>query len=273
MFRAHDFDILGCGDCLHQFVALAVSRDHVSTTYDDAYFSGGGAGYADYLAEEALLQRSGRQYAMLLARHLRVGRLLDVGSAAGFVLAGFVDRGWRGTGLEPNARMAEHARSVLSLDVRTTTLEEFDTTSEEPFDVVSMIQVIAHFHNLRTAMDQARALTRPGGHWLIETWDNQSWTARLLGRHWHEYSPPSVLHIFSRASLVRLAADYGMTPVAFGRPRKRISGAHVKSLLAYKFGDDVVGRLERQAIRAVPDRMILPYPAEDLFWVLLRRDR
>lgn len=270
-FPVHGFEILGCDACRHQFVDLDVAGNHVAATYDDRYFFGGGAGYSDYLAEGPMLRRAGRRYAQLLQRHLSAGRLLDVGSAAGFVLAGFVDSGWQGMGLEPNARMAAHGRESLSLDIRTTTLEQFDSEAEGGFDLVSMIQVIAHFHDLRQALDRARAATRPGGHWLIETWDNGSWTAQLLGRHWHEYSPPSVLHVFCRASLVRLAADYDMAPVAFGRPRKRISGAHVKSLLAYKLGDSAVGRLEQLALSAVPDRMVLPYPAEDLFWILLRR--
>ncbi|HRO58630.1 MAG TPA: methyltransferase domain-containing protein, partial [Burkholderiaceae bacterium] len=141
----------------------------------------------------------------------------------------------------------------------------------EGFDLVTMIQVIAHFHDLRKALAQAVGLTRVGGHWLIETWDSSSRTARLLGRRWHEYSPPSVLHMFSRRSLVRVLAEHGLEPVAFGRPAKRISGAHVKSLLGHKLSRGPASAPLKLMLRALPDRAVLPYPSEDLFWALFRR--
>ncbi|NLD68823.1 MAG: methyltransferase domain-containing protein [Limnobacter sp.] len=293
LFDVDGYTILRCPDCSHQFAAFSAKPDHVASTYGDAYFFGGGAGYPDYLAEARIRRDAGRRYAALLEPYLAPGRVLDVGSAAGFVLAGLIDRGWRGIGIEPNPTMADCGRRELGLDLRATTLEAFsaETASRNPaggggrtggrptaqatgddgFDLVTMIQVIAHFHDLRKALAQAAGLTRIGGHWLIETWDNSSRTARLLGRRWHEYSPPSVLHMFSRNSLVRLLAEHGLEPVAFGRPAKRISGAHVKSLLGHKLGHGPVAAPLRWMLRAVPDRAVLPYPSEDLFWALFRR--
>lgn len=280
LFEVHGHEIRECPACTHQFTALRVDADHVGRVYGDDYFQGGGAGYPDYLAQANLLRAHGRRYGELLTRWMAPGRVLDIGAAAGFVLAGLTDTGWRGSGLEPNDRMARHARDTLGLDVRTGTLEDagdwFDATapgdpSHARFDLISMIQVIAHVHDLHGALRQARALTAPDGHWLIETWDNRSLSARWLGRRWHEYSPPSVLHCFSRASLTRLAAAHGMKPVAWGRPAKRITGAHVKSLLGYKFGTGPAGRLGKVLLAALPDRVWLPYPSEDLFWVVMRR--
>ena len=74
-----------------------------------------------------------------------------------------------------------------------------------------MVQVVAHFHDLSRAFGNAARLTAPDGCWLIETWDSASWTARVLGAGWHEYSPPSVLQVFSRASLRGLCARMGST--------------------------------------------------------------
>ena len=64
--------------------------------------------------------------------------------------------------------------------------------SDKSFDLVSLIQVLAHVVDVREALGAVAALTRTDGHCLIETWNVESWTARFLGRHWHEYSPPSV---------------------------------------------------------------------------------
>jgi SAM-dependent methyltransferase len=245
---------------------VAVDVDHVTRTYDDAYFNAGGAGYPDYLAEGDLLRERGRWYARQVACFMPVGAVLDVGAAAGFLLKGFEDLGWRGEGIEPNATMARHAREALGLSVAAAQLENFDT--DRRFGLVTMIQVVAHLEDPRNSVARVAGLLGRGGHLLIETWNCRSLTARLLGSRWHEYSPPSVLHCFSARSLVVLAGGTGFRVVARGRPSKRISAGHAKALLRYKYGEHF---LVSGLLRSVPDRAQLPYPSEDLVWLLLRK--
>jgi len=268
-FERHGFWILDCLSCRHRFAEGDFPEDHVQRVYDDDYFDGGDAGYARYLEERGILRSRGRWYARMLSRHLSKSSVLDVGCAAGFWLQGFVDCGWKGRGIEPNAGMAEHARSRLGLHVETTTFEQYETT--ERFDLVAMIQVVPHFRDPRGAIESAAGLIRPGGHLLIESWDCGSWTARGMGRFWHEYSPPSVLHWFTRAGLSRLAGEADLREVARGRPRKRLSAGHAKSLLRYKYGETAAGRLLVGTLGILPDGLALPYPADDLFWMLLRK--
>jgi SAM-dependent methyltransferase len=197
------------------------------------------------------------------------GLVLDIGSAAGFILKGFQERGWSGCGIEPNPRMAEYASTQLGLDVEVGTLEQFQ--SSERYDLISMIQVVAHFYDLRKALQVAMEITRPAGFWLVETWDRESLMARVLGKHWHEYSPPSVLHWFSPEGLKRLAGQFGFSEVARGRPSKRLNGAHVKSLLGYKLQSSRLGELTAGLLDVIPDHLAIPYPAYDLFWILFQK--
>jgi SAM-dependent methyltransferase len=242
----------------------------VESFYGDDYFFGGGVGYPDYLAERELLIEHGRRYGRILQQHVRPGRVLDVGAAAGFILRGLADYGWEPQGLEPNARLAEYGRQQFGFEITVGTLET--TPIHAVFDLVTMIQVVGHFRSLSQAFDAAAAITRPEGYWLIETWNHCSLTARLLGKHWHEWSPPSVLHWFSPQSLVTLANRYGFHEVARGRPKKQLNGEHAKSLLRYKLAASRVGRsLCRLLELTVPDRLTIAYPAEDLFWILLQK--
>jgi SAM-dependent methyltransferase len=197
--------------------------------------------------------------------------VLDVGSAAGFILLGLMDCGWQGGGLEPNRSMVEFARSSLGVDVQCGALEGY--CADETFDVVSMIQVVAHFHNVQAAFGKAAAATKPGGLWLVETWNRDSRTARFWGEKWHEFSPPSVLHWFNPAGLASLAEQFGFTEVARGRPRKRISGRHVKSLLGYLGEESKTLRAVAAISRVIPDSLEIPYPSEDLFWMVLEKER
>ena len=243
--------------------------DHVGVVYGDEYFSGGAAGYPDYLAEGELLRRRGQWYGRLLARYTQAGAVLDMGAAAGFILHGLQDTGWKGMGIEPNARMARFGRERLRLEIECSTCEGFRTSRQ--FDLISMIQVVAHVTDIRQAFQVCVGALKPGGLLLIESWNRRSWTARLLGKNWHEYSPPSVLRWFSPEDLEALLQQFGFAKIAQGRPPKRILGAHAKTLLDYKLREWPMGEKLRVITNFIPDGAEIPYPAEDLFWALFRR--
>jgi SAM-dependent methyltransferase len=269
LFVKNGFEILECTACGHQMAEPDDWPTHVEQTYGDSYFTGGGAGYSDYLSEGPLLRAAGRRYGRLLARHTEIGRILDVGAAAGFVLKGFEDCGWRCTGIEPNVTMARYAQEVLGIRVVAGDLET--ARLDETFDVVSIIQVIAHFREPRKAMQIISRLVRPGGYVLIESWNRASLTARAFGRAWHEYSPPSVLHWFSRDGLRQLGEAAGLLPVTHGRPLKMLDGAHAKSLLKYKLSSRPATAAVSKLVDLIPERLPIIYPFDDPIWVLLRK--
>jgi len=258
--------ITTCAACAHHCAEVEPRPDHAKVVYEDRYFQDGGPGYPGYLQEGTLLLDSGKRYAKLLAGISKPGTVLDVGAAGGFVLKGFIESGWDGRGIEPNEGMARHARSVLGLAVDTGILEEIDAARS--YDLITMLQVVGHFPDPLRALTVAARITRPGGHWLIETWDRRSWAARVFGRHWHAFSPPSVLHWFSAKSLTEVAERLGFRLVARGRPVKWVSGAHAKSILTHRLGPRIA-----RPIKLIPDRARLPYPGDDLFWAVYRKDK
>lgn len=262
-FEAKGFALRDCLACAHRFTELAADEEHVSKIYDDSYFNGGGAGYSDYLAEGEMLKMRGQMYARKLEKHIsQKGKILDVGAAAGFLLKGLTEMGWQGVGLEPNAEMARTGREKLGLDIRQGSLETFE--SDEKFDLVSMIQVAAHFYAPREAFRKAADLLNENGLLLVETWNRESVSARIFGKNWHEYSPPSVLQFFSEKGLTAFLKSFGFEKIDGGRPSKKISGAHAKSLLKYRLGDNFL-------LKLIPDKLNFPYPSEDLFWALYRK--
>ena len=264
VFEAKGFPVRDCAKCRHRFAEVLTSENHVAQTYDDSYFTGGGAGYSDYLAEGEMLRRRGDNYAKILSKYTETGKILDVGAAAGFVLQGFVENGWRGIGIEPNRRMAKFGNERLNLEILNGDLENFQTA--EKFRLVSMIQVVAHFHEPRRAFQNAVDLLEPNGFLLIETWNRASLTARIFGKSWHEYSPPSVLQWFSRESLSGFLDEFGFKKIATGRPSKKISGEHAKSLLEYRLSEKF-----SPLLKIIPDKINFPYPAEDLFWAIYQK--
>jgi SAM-dependent methyltransferase len=266
LFRVRGHVISGCDACGHRSAeATEAAHDHLARVYGNAYFTGGGAGYPDYLAEAALLRAHGRRYARLLRRYRTPGQVLDVGAAAGFLLDAFIEDGWGAAAVEPNRHMAALIRDRLGITVYECGLESVRCTRR--FDLVTMVQVLPHFIDPRAALAVAASLTAPGGCWLVETWNRDDIAARLLGRRWHEYNPPSVLHWFNPAGLRALAASFGFVELARGRPRKRLSGAHLKSALRHQWS----GPLAARAFGWIPDHLQVPYPLTDVFWALFRR--
>ena len=268
IFQKYGYWICECKNCHHRCVEMTLSPEHTNRIYQDDYFKGGEAGYPDYLAEEDILTKHGRRYGTFLQKYTTPGTTLDVGSAAGFLLKGFQDAGWQGVGLEPNPSMVSYGRDNLGLEMEIGGLENF--SSDRRFDLVSMIQVIAHFSDIRQALQKAAQVTRDNGFWLIESWNKGSWVARVLGQQWHEYSPPSVLHWFSPSDLSLLVAQYGFSEVARGRPAKYLNGAHVKSILGYKLQSSPLNWLQG-GLKLIPDQMVVPYPNFDLFWMLFQK--
>ena len=118
--------MLDCAACSHRFAEIEADESHVAETYDDSYFNGGGAGYSDYLVETEMLRKRGQMYAKKIEKFSDTkGKVLDVGAAAGFILQGFIDGGWNGAGLEPNAVIANAGRDEYGLDIRQGSLEVF----------------------------------------------------------------------------------------------------------------------------------------------------
>jgi ribosomal protein L37AE/L43A len=271
LFSKHAIGILQCRHCGHQFADLEIDTEHVQRTYDDRYFTGGGAGYADYLVDGPLRFGQARRYAKMLRRFTVPGYMLDVGAAAGYLLSGFCHAGWKGEGIEPNAKMAALASEKLGVAVQPCALETF--SSKRLFDLVTLIQVLPHLSDVDDCVAQVSSWIRPGGLCLVESWDRGSLTARLLGSNWHEYSPPSVLHWFDRDGMNDLMTRHGLRPVMHGHSIKWISAAHGKSLLEHAMPRGATGRFARSLVRFVPDRFRLPYPGDDLVWMLYEKEK
>ncbi len=157
-------------------------------------------------------------YAAKLARFTKPGRILDVGAACGFTLKAFTDQGWSGIGLEPNGEMARIAKERLGVDVHQGFIGELLDRSKirSRYDAPGGGPFLRSADGLQTAYD----LLNVNGLLLIESWNSRSLSARILGRHWHEYSPPSVLQWFSLQGMSAFLEGLGFEKVASAGRRK-----------------------------------------------------
>jgi 2-polyprenyl-3-methyl-5-hydroxy-6-metoxy-1,4-benzoquinol methylase len=265
--RVNGIDIYECKICSHRFIKIEDCKKHIEENYDDKYFfSGRTGGYPNYYDESGLLYNRGRKYAQILKKEgIKVGKLLDVGAAAGFILKGFIHEGWDGIGIEPNRTMVNYANNQLKLKIYQSTLEEFE--AKEPFDCILLIQVIAHFYELDKAVLKLYSMVKENGIILIETWNRNSITAKLQGWNWHEYSPPTIVNWFTKKELIKYFKDSGFNLIRSGRMLKKINSRHAKALLREKISNKLINKI----IQLIPDHLNLIYPSEDLFYLILKK--
>jgi 2-polyprenyl-3-methyl-5-hydroxy-6-metoxy-1,4-benzoquinol methylase len=268
-FIKNEYRILHCTDCDHLFTDLTLTSEKVEIIYSDDYFTGGGFGYDDYTVEKDMLTHRGEYYADKLKKFMVPGKVLDVGAAAGFILKGFENKGWQGTGVEPNKSMAEYGKNIMGVDIINGTIETVDLKKQ--FDLAIVIQVVAHLYNLKSSINNIYNNLKPGGYLLIETWNKDSLTAWLLGKNWHEFSPPSTLNYFSKKTLIKLLANHNFKVVAKGTPKKKIHSRHAKSLLKLKLLEMRGFKWMAGITNLLPENKLLPYPSEDVFWHLFKK--
>jgi SAM-dependent methyltransferase len=268
LFEKKGYPILECKQCGHRFIEIPDHEDHLSTVYSDEYFFEGKDGYPNYLNKKDLLCEQGLRYARLIAKYTKPGKVLDVGCAAGFILKGFEQSGWDCHGVEPNETMAAYGREKLNLDIKTGSIEAFETSKE--FDLINLIQVIGHVYDLDRTMQNVTRLLKPDGLVLVESWNMKSFVARMLGKAWHEYSPPSIVHWYSDKTLALLFEYYGFELIAKGYPVKKINADHAFSFLGGKTSNIIFSKMI-SSLNKFMKKLTLIYPLLDVKWYVFRK--
>lgn len=268
--EVHGHRLLACPSCGMGWTEAVPSADELVAIYGPSYFRGDTDGYPDYLAAEPALRDAARRHlAVLDERHPARGRLLDVGCAAGVLLDEARRHGWSVVGVELSADMCAIA-AQRGLDVVHAPYLEA-RLAPGSFDVVVAAQVLEHAVCPLCWLRRAARHLRPGGTLLIETWDAESFVARLLGARWQQLSPPSVQFWFNRRSLAGLLAEAGFEMLSFARAPKAVTLERGLALVEGKLLPWTQRRLLRAAKALGIGGLLVRYPLDDLVRVVARR--
>jgi 2-polyprenyl-3-methyl-5-hydroxy-6-metoxy-1,4-benzoquinol methylase len=123
-----------------------------------------------------------RPEAARIAALAKGGRLLEIGSGSGALLAALRERGFEVHGLEPSRAAAERSRVCYGLtDVTTGTVDEVELPVAA-FDVIVAWHVIEHVTDLGEFLRTVRRALRPGGLFYLgtETYENAGYAAVWL---------------------------------------------------------------------------------------------
>jgi 2-polyprenyl-3-methyl-5-hydroxy-6-metoxy-1,4-benzoquinol methylase len=136
------------------------------------------------------------------------GRLLDFGCGSGKYLAAMHRRGWRVTGVDVSAGVAERIRSEAGLTAYAGTLPHRELEPES-FDVITMWHSLEHVHDPAAVLREARDLLAPGGKLVVAVPNIDSLPFRWFGRHWFGLDLPRHLTHFTPTSLSQMLQRCG----------------------------------------------------------------
>ena len=145
-----------------------------------------------------------RRFPLSVVTERAPGRGLDVGCGRGDLAGGFVDRGWRMTGVEPSADACT-AAAARGVDARQGTL---DTVSLEPaaYDLAVFQHSLEHTTEPLADLERVGAALAPGGVVVITVPNFGGWQARRFGGRWYHLDLPRHRTHFTERGL-RLLLD------------------------------------------------------------------
>ncbi|MFN0086753.1 MAG: class I SAM-dependent methyltransferase [Blastocatellia bacterium] len=140
-----------------------------------------------------------------LRRFAREGRLLEIGSSTGEMVAA-AGQSFTAIGLEPDEENCLIARK-RGLDCRSLTLSEA-RFPDGHFDIAASYHVIEHVPSPRAELRELHRVLQPGGWLVMETPNIANLWYRLLGARWRQFIPDHIF-FFSPQTFTRLCEEAG----------------------------------------------------------------
>jgi len=199
-----------CRECGLIFHYPQPSENELKELYGEDYFiskHSAESGYDNYLRDEENISRTAAKRLAYIEKYQPdKGRLLEIGCATGFFLKTALSRGWDCEGIEFSGFASAYARSQ-GLKVMSGSVQDY--TTENPFDVIALWDVIEHVPSPRKDLLKMRALLKPGGTLVLATPAVDSLTHYLYRDKWMGFKDVEHLYFFSRKTLSGLLQDCG----------------------------------------------------------------
>lgn len=164
-----------------------------------------------YLEEEAGRRKASRKILERIEQLTTKGKILDVGSSAGFFLAEATNRGWEAAGIEFSKWSKEHAEKTFGLSIYNQPLEKLNWKPES-FDAITMLDVIEHLTDPRKVLAEVKKILKPNGVFVLTTPNIESTAAKLTKEKWYAILPGHLFY-FSTKTLEKILSETGFQVV------------------------------------------------------------
>ncbi len=198
------FSIVECSGCGVLRTLPEMSDEELDRFYPEDYWGECGG------PSQGWIEKSQAEKVRFLETSVKGGgRILDIGSGAGYFLRALDANRWDRFGVELGKVAAAAANRVLGQDrVFTGTLIDA-ACAENFFDVVTFWSSLEHTNRPKANIIEARHIIKPGGTLILEVPNSESYQARFFGSDWSALDVPRHRYHFTTAILKNLLADAG----------------------------------------------------------------
>lgn len=174
--------------------------DHVFIATWDPNSDGVALNMQRYTKERIQVKDYARTRAFLNQLYPKRGRLLEIGSSLGFLLAEFKKDGWDVMGVEPDGFRCRYTKETHGINAFFGILEDAGIANES-FDVVLLNHVIEHMDNPIATLCEINRVLKPRGHFVVETPRYDGLMFKLLGRRERSVSCDGHIYFFTTDTL------------------------------------------------------------------------
>jgi 2-polyprenyl-3-methyl-5-hydroxy-6-metoxy-1,4-benzoquinol methylase len=205
------FELRRCSGCELVYVDPRPDDDALAGLYDEDFYFSTGWSYetlASWVIEFIQSRRRRR-----VERHVRPGRLLDIGSGDGRFVHHMARHGWDATGIDFSSAALEYARRIRSGGrFLQRALEDCDFPPGR-LDLITLWQVLEHIGEPRSLLRRCHDLLKPGGMLVVSVPNIDGLSSRLTRERWWGLDVPRHLVHYSPATLTRALERAGFRVV------------------------------------------------------------
>jgi 2-polyprenyl-3-methyl-5-hydroxy-6-metoxy-1,4-benzoquinol methylase len=191
-----------CVQCQLTLINPRPTFDQISKKYDAKYSEN----YTKKYVKKR--KRATKRVKRLRRANKCLGKWLDVGCSAGFVVEAAQNQGFSAFGIDLEKAGIEYGRNVLGLtNLVEGTLGDHQYPSQY-FDVISIYDVIEHVPDLNLFLSEVKRILKPQGVVDVGTPDIGHWRVPKDLPTWNEFKPSEHLYYFNKSTLSQLLEKY-----------------------------------------------------------------
>jgi len=199
------FVVRRCRCCGLLFNSPRLTDEEIGALYDNHYYFFQRSDEREFRRIEDMYQR----IIVPIEHTVSAKRVLEIGSAKGYLLAVMKRLGWDVMGVEISRDAAGYARRKFGIDSFVGTLEEFAASAAQAvFPLVLAIDVIEHVVNPNEFVASLRRVLTDDGILVIDTPNGNSYNISVRGSEWKGFNPFHIF-LFSKNNITRLLKKNG----------------------------------------------------------------
>jgi 2-polyprenyl-3-methyl-5-hydroxy-6-metoxy-1,4-benzoquinol methylase len=242
--------LMKCSRCMVQCVHPQPSDSELKSIYSSQYYETFGYEHGNGDSYRAMKNAQCQLILNMIEQHISGGRLLDVGSALGDMLAAAAARGWSAIGVERNEYAVKIAENVAPGATYCGCLEGcYEHIGN--VDVITCLDVFEHLRSPGDILAKFRDILKPGGLCVMTTVDAGSMYAKILRMRWPHYHRDHLWY-FTRSTMQILMREAGLELLACSSGKKVFSLQYIMGILAASERNPWLRSLSRVGLTRLP---------------------